>query len=160
IVSGEVISETTFDFAYSYPGSLGVVLTLQDRPTLFEGKFDEAISSLQQVMSIVDEDDVRDVANTLGDAVVKRVYDWSTVDYLAGYNVDVTWTGFTATHAGQIVDRGALARIIELIGRTSDIERQTVRVIGTLVAIDVVGKRFRLVVPEGEDFRGSLSEAF
>jgi hypothetical protein len=96
----------------------------------------------------------------LGDAVVKRVYDWSTVNYLAGYNVDVTWTGFTAAHTGQVVDRDALGKIIEIIGRTSDIERQTVRVIGTLVVIDVVGKRFRLVVPDGEDFRGSLSEAF
>ena len=152
IVSGEVISETTFDFAYSYPGSLGVVLTLQDRPTLFGGKFEEAISAFQQVMAIDDQDDVRDVAQTLGDAVVKRVYDWSTVNYLAGYNVDVTWTGFGDAYQGQVVDREALGRIIEMIGRTSDTERQTVRVIGILVAIDVLGKRFRLVVPDGDDF--------
>lgn len=160
IISGEIVSQTGFYFAYSYPGSLGVVLTLQDQPTLFGGKFEESIAAFQQVMGIEDEDDVRDIARTLGDAVVKRVYDWSTVNYLAGYSVDVTWTGFRETYAGQMVDRDAFGRIIEFIGRTSDIERQTVRVVGTLVAIDVVGKRFRLVVPDGEDFRGSLSETF
>lgn len=160
IVSGEIISETAFDFAYSYPGSLGVVLTLQDRPDLFSGRFETAIAAFQQVTSIEDEDDVRDVANTLGDAVVKRVYDWSTVNYLAGFSVDVTWTGFSEAYAGKLVDREELGRIIELIGKAGDIERTTVRVIGTLVAIDVLGKRFRLVVPDGEDYRGTLSERF
>jgi hypothetical protein len=160
IVSGEVVSETAFDFAYSYPGSLGVVLTLEDRPNLFGGYFETAIAAFQQVTSIKDEDDVRDVANTLGEAVVKRIYDWSTVNYFAGFSVDVTWTGFSETYAGQLVDREELGRIIELISKTGDVEKTTVRVIGTLVAIDVLGKRFRLVVPDGDDFRGSLSETF
>jgi hypothetical protein len=50
--------------------------------------------------------------------------------------------------------------MIELIGKTSDIERRTFRAIGTLVAIDVLRRRFRLVVPDGDDYSGPIPEEF
>jgi hypothetical protein len=110
-VSGEILAETTFELAYTYPGSLGVVLTLQDTPDLLSGKFDETIQAFSEITNIEDEHDVRDVAKTLGDAVVKKVYDWSSVNYLEGYNIDVTWTRpVNGVKTGQIVDREALGR--------------------------------------------------
>jgi hypothetical protein len=133
---------------------------MQDRPTLLGSMFDEAISALHEITGIEDEHDVRDVANTLGDAVVKKVFDWSTINYFCGFNVDITWTGLGGIRSGQLVEREALGRMIELIERTSDVERRSFRVVGSLVAIDVMRKRFRLVVPEGDDYTGSLADEF
>src|SRR5205823_5004501 len=136
------LSETTFSFAYSFPGSLGIVLTVQDRPDLFKGRFDETIAAFHEITSIEDEHDVRDMAKTLGDAVVKKIFDWSTANYNAGYSVDVTWTGRLGTHIGGLVPRARLGRLIDVIARTSDVERKRIRARGSLVMIDVRRRRF------------------
>ena len=159
-VSGETLSETTFGFAYSYPGSLGVALTIQNEVNLFEGKFAGAVAAFNEITSIDNEDDVRVAATVLGDAVIKKIYDWSNVNYRAGFSVDVVWMSAQGRQSGKFIERDSLGRIVDLIDKTKDIEVQTFRVSGTLVAIDTIKKRFRFVVPDGEDYAGPVSDAF
>jgi hypothetical protein len=159
-VSGQVSSDSSFKLAYTFPGSLGVVLTVQDDLSLFENKFGTAIDAFNDVMAVSTEFEVRDMAKTLGEAVVRKVFDWSQANVNAGYGVDVTWKMVDGTYKGQIVDRDSLERLSQIISRTSDIERRTLNLSGSLVAIDIPRKRFRLVVPDGDDFPGVLSEGF
>lgn len=159
-VGGKVITQTAFDFAYTFPGSLGVALTLQDTPDLFQGKFDETVAAFQELTSIDSEDDVRSVATQLGDAVVKKVFDWSSSNYSDGYAVDVTWTGRGGRTTGALVPRERLGKLVQIIGRTSDKESRRIQTRGSLVMIDVKRARFRFVEPDGDDYQGVLGPEF
>jgi hypothetical protein len=88
-LSEEIIEDTRFEFGFSYPGSLGIVLMVQGAPGLLEDKYDSAIDALMQISEVENEDSVRDMSRTLGGAVVKRAFDWSKINLSAGYTVDI-----------------------------------------------------------------------
>jgi hypothetical protein len=159
-ISGEIIDETAFEFGFSYPGSLGIALILPNAADLIGRKFETAVDAFMQVLNLRNEDEVKDLARALGDAVVKKIYDWSSVNYISGYSVDITWNTVDGLKKGGLVDAASLGRIAEIIRRTSDAEHREFRTRGTLVAIDTVKKRFRFVEPDGVDYSGALGDAF
>jgi len=152
--------ESALDFAYSYSGSLGVVLLARSERTYFDGTLDAPIEALYQVLEVADTDDVRDVAKVLGTAVVKRAHDWSAANVNGGFSVDVRWKRSDGRELGQVIDRGQMERIVGIIGEASEETPETLQVRGTLVGIDVTARTFHFVVPQGEDFKGRLSEDF
>ncbi|MBN9526412.1 MAG: hypothetical protein J0H82_09425 [Alphaproteobacteria bacterium] len=159
-ISGIISAETAFNFGFSYPGSLGIALMVASEKNLFSGKFDEAVKAFNQVLRIEDEFAVRDVAKNLGDAVVKKVYDWSKVNYFSGYNIDIIWSSVDGVRRGGAIDMEALGRIVDLIEKTSDVAEDSFESRGTLVGIDSVKKRFRFVDPDGLDYSGGLADDF
>lgn len=160
-LGAESAAETEFCLAYTFPGSLGVVLTVKDEPNLIEGKFDRAVEAFHDVIGMDDEHDVRDTARALGNAVVKKVYDWAEANYQNDLSVDVLWTsGAKGRKAGGYIDSSAFARYIDIINRTSDVEKTEVVVRGVLVAIDLKSDKFRIVDPAGTDYAGKFSESF
>lgn len=158
-LSSSAFSGTAFDFAYTYEGSLGIVLTIPETRNLLEAEFDRSVKTFNQVLAVGDEFDVRDIAKTLGEAVVKKVYDWAHANFVSGYSVDVVFTGREGS-VGQLLSRDALGKIADVIGKTTDLEKREFGVVGSLVAIDVVRKRFRFVDPDGDDFAGGVSLDF
>jgi hypothetical protein len=122
----DVAQETALNFGYSYPGSLGVAMTVPSGSNLFaEGKFDEVVSTVVEVMRLHDEREVRGVAEKYGIAVVRRAYDWSKTNAASGFGVDLTWLQLGGRQAGSVAEVRDFQRIVDLIGRTSDEERRT-----------------------------------
>lgn len=159
-LSAWMVNETAFDFGFSYPGSLGVALMVPSQADLLGGKFDDTVDAFLQVMHVSNEDEVKDLAKALGPSVVKKAYDWSRVNHVSGYAIDVTWNTVRGTKKGAVVDVAALGKIVEIIGRTSDVERRTIRGPGTLVGLDTVKKRFRFIEPDGLDYSGPVADDF
>jgi hypothetical protein len=158
--SGDLVSETAFEFGFSYAGSLGVALMVDSESMLFGSRYDDTIETFLQATGIENEYDVRDMAKTLGDVVVKKVYDWSRVNFNAGYGVDVGWINSKGLRRGALTDRQRLAKIVSLIGRTSDVELRKFRIRGVLVGFDSKSGRFRFVEHDGPDYSGTLSINF
>jgi hypothetical protein len=94
------------------------------------------------------------------DAVVKKAFDWSKINYTAQYDVDLTWSTSRGVRKGGLVDNISMGRIIDIISKTSDIETRSLRVVGTLVGIDSRSKRFRLVEKDGQDYVGTFGPSF
>lgn len=159
-ISPGVATETKFDFGFTYPGSLGVALMVESESHLFGAKFDEAVKVIKDVISIKDQHDVREMAKTLGGAVVTKVYDWSTVNAQAGYGVDITWMRTDGTLRGGVIDASALEKVVEIIEKTSDKDTKNITVAGVLVGIDRKSRRFRFVEYNGPDFAGILDDDF
>src|SRR4051794_14766407 len=86
-----VMHESVLEFGYTYSGSLGIVFLRQGSRDMFAGKFDESIDALYDAMDISNQDDVRDIAQNLGLAVVKRIHDWSEANFKGGFAADVRW---------------------------------------------------------------------
>lgn len=159
-ISSEITQRTTFNLAFTYPGSLGVAMSIDSFPDLFSGEFDESIDALMQVVQARDEYDVRDMAKSLGEAVVKKAYDWAKVNSSASYAVDLDWTTLKGSHKGGMIDVAAFSRLVTVIGHTSDSIVRMVKVRGVLVGLDSKTKRFRFVDPNGDDYSGPLSDIF
>jgi len=159
-LGADTVAHTTFNFAFSYPGSLGVAMSVDTTPDLFDGQFDTAIERFMQIADAKTEDDVRDLAKSLGDAVVRKTFDWAKANVEAQYAVDLDWTTIKGTHKGGMIDLKDFGRLVSVIGRTSNVERSSIKTPGILVGLDSKTKRFHLVVPGGADYKGALAETF
>jgi hypothetical protein len=156
----EAFNESLMEFAYTYSGSLGVVLLAQSHKDFFSGNLDKSIEALFQVIDIDSRDTVRDVAKTLGNAVVKRVHDWSQANIRGGFAADVRFNRSDGRHLGEVIERRRLENIVAIIEATSDEKTEENQVTGILVGGDIQSGSFHFVVPNGGDYRGKLAKDF
>ena len=87
----EAQEQSLLELAYTYNGSLGTVLMARSERDLFEGSLDRAMYGFIEVTEINSHADVRRIAEVLGNAVVKRIHDWSKANSDAGFSADVLW---------------------------------------------------------------------
>lgn len=160
IIGKEAEAESSLEFAYSYSGSLGVVLLAPSQRDFFTGQLDTSIDALFQVIEISNTFDVRDLAKSLGEAVVKRIHDWSEVNVKAGFAVDLQWSRSDGRKLANFVDVDQLQNIASVISATSDLEVTDIDITGTLVGVGYQTGFFHFVVANGEDYRGGLSEEY
>jgi len=156
----EALQESALDFAYSYSGSLGVVLFIQNERDFFTGKIDPSIDTLLQVLNIDTRAAVRQIAESLGAAVVKRVHDWSRANIDGGFATDVRWNRSDGRQLGGVIERKKMETIVDLIVATSDEKTQVIEATGMLVGADITSGSFHFTVPNGPDYRGHLAEEF
>lgn len=154
----EAQEESSLELAYTYSGSLGAVLFSHSERTLLSGKLDSAIDALYQVVEIDSRKKVREIAGKLGNAVVKRVYDWSSVNVKGGYAADVRWNRSDGRQLGEVIERAKMEEIVEVIDATSDSTIKELEVTGILFGGNIGSGSFHFVVPDGEVYRGHLSE--
>lgn len=161
-IGSEAQEESLLELAYTYSGSLGVVLLAHSERDLFSGKLDSSIQSLLDVTEIKSSRAVKDIRDELGLAVVKRVHDWSKANLDGGFSTDLLWKRSDGRQLGRVVDRDEMGEIVDIIEATSDEKIETITALGILVGGDlkVRGGTFHFVVPNGEDYRGALAEEF
>ena len=150
--------ESSLEFAFTYSGSLGVVLMAQSEMDFFDGSLDKPIDALYQIMDISDVDRVKEIAQTLGRAVVKRIHDWSKANVDGGYSADIRWKKSDGKNLGQVVDRGTLKNIVDFIESTADTKTSTIQIIGMLVGGDLQNRSFHITVSGGESYKGHLDK--
>lgn len=161
VIGKEAARASMMELGYTYSGSLGVVLMAPSERSLFEGKLDKPIEALFQVLDISSQDDVRDIARTLGEAVIKRVHDWSKSNVDGGFAVDVRWNRSDGRQLGQVVVQKQMELIVDIIEATSDEKTRNLTVSGTLVGLNVQAGTFQLSAPDDVgDYRGSLADDF
>lgn len=156
VIGKDAEFESMLEYGYSYSGSLGVVLLAQSERDFFEGRLDKPIDALFQVLDIADTDSVKDIAHSLGNAVVKRVFEWSAVNVEAKFSADVRWSRSDGRQLGQVVERRHMERIVDVIGATSDEKVTPIQVSGMLVGTDLPARSFHFVVPDGDSYKGTF----
>lgn len=150
--------ESMLDFAYSYSGSLGVILLAKSDRDFFSGNLDRPIEALYQILDINNVAAVRDIAQQRGRAVIKRVHDWSEANARAGFAADIRWTRSDGRRLGQMIDKGRLEHIAGFIEATADTTTSTVHVKGILIAGNIKSRSFLIGDSRGKTFGGHLLE--
>lgn len=160
VIGSEALAESSLGVAYTYPGSLGVILLAESEPGFFSGSLDDTISAFFRVIRIRSLEDIRLVSDQLGNAVLKRVKDWSEANSQGGFSVDLQWKRSDGISLGGVFEKEEFELLIELIGDISDESREDRDVQGLLVGIDLKSGTFHISVEDGADLRGSFAEAF
>lgn len=157
-----VQSETRLNLAYSFPGSLGFILTIPGESTLIDDKYDHAIDAIFTVFNSKTEDQIRKVGDEFGYAFIKKAYDWSRSNDSNCYGVDLNWTTSSGKRRGEYIEQSRFSHACDIILGTTDMSEDSVTVYGTLVGLDVNKRRFRLIElgDEGAEYHGILSENF
>jgi hypothetical protein len=156
----DVALESELQIAYTYSGSLGVVLLAPSDRGFFEGKLDQSINDLFEVMEVNSRNGVREIAQRLGNAVVKRMHDWSRVNLAGGFAADVRWNRSDGRQLGEVIPRKKMENVVNIIVATSDKKDTYVDVHGVLLGGDLESKTFHFGVIRGEAYRGKLAEEF
>jgi hypothetical protein len=156
----EAQEDSALEFAYSYSGSLGMVFFSHSERDLLSGKLDSAIDALYETVEINSRKSVREIASKLGNAVVKRVYDWSNVNIKGGFAADVRWNRSDGRQRGEVIERNRMEEIIHMIDATSDSTTKEIEEIGILFGGNIGSGSFHFVVPDGEVYRGHLADEF
>src|SRR5690606_23789921 len=118
--SKEVRSASQFNLAYTYPGSIGVLLSIDNRRDLFgEGELDRIINLINRVVELESIGQVRSIAHELGLNVVRHVFKWADQNWKSEYSVDIQWTRSDAVIKGGYVPRAQFLKLKSLIEETS-----------------------------------------
>ena len=159
-MSGAIEQESSFEFAYTYPGSVGFALTLKNERYLgLDSSLDQAFAITFQLMQAEEVSDIRDFADQLGRATIKAAHDWAYEHYLAGFGVDIQWRRNTEIRSSLSLQKPRLERLYQTIDFTSDQTEEILHVEGQLLGADVTGKSFHMLLDSGEHIRGSSGDS-
>jgi hypothetical protein len=160
VLGQEARDESGLEFAYSYAGSLGVVLLTRSERDFFSGNLDAPIEAIYQIIEINNIDAVRDIASTRGRAVVKRIYDWSSSLAAGGFAADIQWNRSDGKVLGEMVDRSRLESIAAFIIEAADTKTDDVDIEGILIGANRETKFFQISEINGETYKGYFDPQF
>ncbi|HZH31349.1 MAG TPA: hypothetical protein VEY11_11360 [Pyrinomonadaceae bacterium] len=159
-VSADAATETAFGFAYTFTGSLGIVLTLPNERLLFgETEIDKAISTVFEMVKADSPQKIASYAKELGAAPIRTLYNWVSDQVRSGLSSQIEWRREREVRADLLVQFPELEELKRAIEATSDEETEELTLRGFLVGLDVVSRTFHMTFEEGEDIRGKISES-
>lgn len=145
--------DTQFDFAYSYPGSIGVTMTLSSEVDLFGSPFDKAIYTMFNMAKVQTSDAMKEYSREVGVAPVKAMYAWADGLARADFGVDIKWIGYRTPETRIIIQKPDLISLRDTISSMSEEQHIDFSAEGILVAAHILRKAFGFQYYEGEEVR-------
>jgi len=159
----EVSSETLLDYAYSFPGSVGVAFTVPTQASLYGNYFDQTIDALFAMARSQNSQDLKAFSRKLGVGPVRAMYRWACDLYRSGFGIDIHWKGSLAHNSRLYVQKGELQSLAESILATSEENHTMLTVEGILQGADVPARNFHFQYKDQKnrrkDIRGKFIDA-
>lgn len=148
--SAETTEATAFGFSYTYPGSIGVMMTLAKNPTLFgEARLDEAMGKTFELMRAADVSAVQALTETLGVPAIRLVHQWAAENVKSGFGADITWRRGDTIKQELVIQRQEIELLAKTIKGMS--AREEVTIVGEIRNVDVDDRTFRMSVKDALD---------
>jgi hypothetical protein len=158
----EIINESTFGFAYTYTGSLGVVLTLPNDRLLFEEigtRLDETMGSIFKMAKAETSEQLQGFARELGVAPIRALYRWASDHAKAELGANIEWQRLDRVRASVLVQPPEMERLRRAIEVTSDRhETPEIEMTGDLIGADIAAHTFHMKIGTA-DVRGRFGDA-
>ncbi|HEY1602479.1 MAG TPA: hypothetical protein VGG64_22945 [Pirellulales bacterium] len=160
-LGADILEETTFGVGYSFQGSLGIVLTFDNkRLDLFESVMDEAMSAIFELAHAQTSEDVAKHGKRLGAPTVRAVYQWANDHVQYGLGADIKWVRGETLKSSLFMESKSLGRLIEVLNSTSETHSETIIVTGMFAGGEHAARhRFHFIADDGADIKGSYTTA-
>lgn len=160
----EIEDAATLNWAYSYSGSLGIVMYVpNDQLLASESDLDIAVNAIMELVDTETVADVKQIADRFGKAAVKSFFDWSTTQTEADLSADIKWKRGKEVKIERLVQPLELERVQGII-KIADKRGDTIESYdGVLVALNVKGHgSFKMSFPDPElsDVSGKFDQHF
>lgn len=155
----DIDKESEFGFAYTYSGSVGVVLTLPDELLLFgESRLDETMAAFVDLARVQETSQIAAFSKKLGLAPVRQMYQWAAEHTESGYGAEIEWLKKKEIKNKLFIQAPEIRSLKELMEKTGEETIKEIVVEGELLGADVLGHRFHMRV-EGGEIRGVFADA-
>ena len=159
--SPEIVQESTLSVGYTYPGSLGLVLTMPNERLMFvESRLDQAVGIVFAMAKASSAADVAAYAQQAGVASVRKLYAWSQSHSEHAMSADIRWRRRGEDRASLLVQHQELKQLERTIEEAVEEKHEPVVVTGELTGLDVSVDRFRLKFPDADEIFGRLADSF
>ncbi len=163
IDSSQDENETILDFAYTFPGSVGVALTIPTQVNLFGNYFPETINVLSQLAKSRSTTELKAFSQRIGLAPIKALYTWADDLVNAGFGVEVKWKGISNEYPSLFIQKPELTSLKNVMRSTSDEHKKEFTKTGTLQGADMTNHSFHFQYkdPKGkmQDINGKFIDA-
>lgn len=147
-------------FDYTYPGSIGFMLSIKNEQDLLGGELDKAIETYYEYLEISSTDDAIEASRHLGLAAISELYAWIDTNASWGYSIDYNWVVTGSKIRGRFIDSDRFKFIKEVFDGAEDQDEKIIKFDGVLVGLDVETRRFHITEPGGESYKGSLDASY
>lgn len=158
-----VISETSLQVAYSYPGSFGVVFTVPTERMLLPDMPSRLDQAMQTVLDLGKAHDskalITEAEQKFGKATVTAVYQWAKANSQHRLGTGIEWRRKEKMRAEVLIQAPEFTALSETLDNIADRRELMIAPKGTLVGADIKSHRFHFVTVNDEDIRGSFSDA-
>ncbi len=140
--SDKAIADTTLGFAYSFPGSVGVMMTIANDRHLFGAKLDEAMEKTFQLIRAQETEELQSLTDRIGLPALRLVHQWTEENVKAGFGADIVW------RRDDVVKREVRVQLPELALKAATLKsmraEETVVVVGELLDVKVSDHTFSM----------------
>jgi hypothetical protein len=151
---------TSLGFAYSFSGSVGIVMTLpNERLLLGETYVDEAMRLVLQMAQSTTSQEIAGFAKKLGAPPVRALYKWAAEHTHSKFSADIEWRRKEQIRSHLFIQQPQLEQLRKAIEQTSEEKEVVEEVSGDLVGADVTRKSFHLKTPGRGEIRGTFADA-
>jgi len=156
----DVVNETSLGMAYTFSGSMGIVLTLQEekKPLFGDSDVERSILKVFEMSRVSNIEGVQKYVEELGPAPVRLLYKWASEHEQHRTGAQIDWNHQGAVKQGILVQWPEFRAIKELIETVGDTEEDTVSGVGKLVAFDFTKRTFKLEMLTGQTISGTVAD--
>ncbi len=145
--SRETIAATSFEFAYTFPGSIGIMMTLpNERLIVGESSLDAAIKTTFDLVHAKDPEEVQSLTDKVGLPAVRLAHEWAQENARAGFGANITWQRKDTVLSSVRVQTQELARLASIMTNAQAKEEKVV--VGELITVELAAKKFQMRVGE------------
>ena len=146
-VAAEIIEQTSFGFAYTFPGSIGFMMTLANEQQLFDqSQLDHAMDKTLDLLKAQSVGQIEQMAAVVGLAAVRLAHTWAVENAKARLGADIVWQRRSKNPIAARIQPQQIATLANAIGQA--IAKETVVKDGELVHVDVIEKTFEMQVDD------------
>jgi len=153
----DVIKATALEFAYTFPGSLGIMMTLDnERLLLPETDLDVAMKKTLELITYDNPSQIQRAVVNVGLPAVRLAYQWAYENAKAGYGADIAWQRGGVPKFEVRIQTQEISRLASVIkGATA---KEEVALVGDLLRVSLPDRTFQMAV-EGKTIQGSFEDA-
>lgn len=157
-IEAEALS--TFHFGYASPGSLAIVLTVQNERLLLEkSDLDKAVETVFAIAKCDTPAALREYAKEVGIGVIRKTFAWVDRHTTHQLSVDVQWKRREEGRGSLLMQTSDFEQLKAIIAATSDYNEEIVDVdVANLVGLDTDKKTFHLKYGDAEDISGKWAD--
>jgi hypothetical protein len=140
--SDKAIADTSLGFAYTFPGSVGVMMTLANERLLFESKLDAAMEKTFDLIRATEPEELQLLTDQIGVPAVRLVHQWAEENVKAGFGADIVW------RRDDLVKREVRVQAPEIAYKAATLAsmsaKETVVLVGELLDVKVSDHTFSM----------------
>ncbi len=155
------VEDTDFGIAYTFPGSLGIALTLPRELEMFDSSqyYDQAMQAVFAMAQSRTPDEIVAHVQSVGPAAIRQMDRWADDHISYGLGADIRWKAQSASPKRLFLQAPEISGLRNAILLSDYSAPRTIEVVGVLVGADMDRKSFHFKTEARQDLRGRFLDA-